>query len=83
MAIISGVFAAVILLVNYLLNHNVIRPLKQIARVAEEVSVGKLDADFEELSQDEIGSLAKAFQRMKMSLAMAMNRLSQVKRPDQ
>ena len=81
MAIISGVFIAVILLVNYLLNHNVVRPIKRIVRVAEEVSMGNLDADFEELGQDEIGSLAAAFRRMKLSLAMAMNRLSKVKRP--
>lgn len=83
MVIISGVFISVILLVNYLLNHNVIRPLKLIARVAEEVSVGNLDADFEGLSQDEIGSLAEAFRRMKLSLAMAMNRLSTINRPEQ
>ena len=83
MAIISGVFVLIILLVNYLLNHNVIRPLKRIARVAEEVSVGNLDAEFEELNQDEIGSLAEAFKRMKTSLAIAMNRLSRINRPDQ
>ena len=83
MVIISGVFISVILLVNYLLNHNVIRPLKLIARVAEEVSVGNLDADFGELSQDEIGSLAEAFRRMKLSLEMAMKRLSRINRPEQ
>ncbi|MGK7897296.1 MAG: DUF3365 domain-containing protein [Xenococcus sp. (in: cyanobacteria)] len=83
MAIISGVFVLVILLVNYLLNHNVIRPLKRIVRVAEEVSVGNLDADFEELSKDESGSLAEAFRRMKTSLAIAMNRLSRINRPNQ
>ncbi len=83
MAIISGVFILVVLLVNYLLSRNVIRPLKMIARVAEEVSVGNLDADFEGLSQDEIGSLAEAFRRMKLSLAMAMNRLSRINRPQQ
>ena len=83
MLIIAGVFVTVILLVNYLLNRNVIRPLKRIVRVAEEVSVGNLDADFEELNQDEIGSLAEAFRRMKMSLAIAMNRLSKINRPNQ
>jgi HAMP domain-containing protein len=30
------------------------------------------------MSNDEIGNLAEAFKRMKLSLAMAMNRLSQV-----
>ena len=81
MGIIVGVFVSVILLVNYLLNQNVIRPLKRIVRVAEEVSVGNLEADFEESRQDEIGNLAEAFRRMKLSLSMAMNRLSRVNKP--
>ncbi|MEM9275390.1 MAG: DUF3365 domain-containing protein [Cyanobacteria bacterium P01_F01_bin.143] len=81
MGIIVGVFVSVVLLVNYLLNQNVIRPLKRIVRVAEEVSVGNLEADFEESRQDEIGNLAEAFRRMKLSLSMAMNRLSRVNKP--
>ncbi|AFZ33728.1 histidine kinase HAMP region domain protein [Stanieria cyanosphaera PCC 7437] len=78
MAIISLVFIAVILLVNYLLNRNVIRPLNRMARVAEEVSTGNMDAEFAQTSKDEIGNLAEAFKRMKLSLAMAMSRLSQI-----
>lgn len=77
MAIMSIIFVLVILLVNYLLNLNVIRPLKKIARVAEEVSTGYMDAEFELTTNDEIGNLAEAFQRMKFSLAIAMNRISQ------
>jgi HAMP domain-containing protein len=80
MAIISLVFIVVILLVNYLLNRNVIRPLNRMARVAEEVSTGYMDAEFEQTSNDEIGNLAEAFKRMKLSLTMAMTRLSQVNR---
>jgi HAMP domain-containing protein len=78
MGIVSLMFIIVILLVNYLLNRNVIRPLNRMARVAEEVSTGYMDAEFEQMSNDEIGNLAEAFKRMKLSLAMAMNRLSQV-----
>lgn len=77
MAIMSIIFVLVILLVNYLLNLNVIRPLKKIARVAEEVSTGYMDEEFELTANDEIGNLAEAFQRMKFSLAIAMNRISQ------
>jgi HAMP domain-containing protein len=51
-----------------------------MAKVAEEVSTGYMDAEFEQMSNDEIGNLAEAFKRMKLSLAMAMNRLSQVNR---
>lgn len=83
MAIVTIIFVMVILLVNYLLNRNVINPLKKIARVAEEVSIGYMDAEFEKTANDEIGNLAEAFKRMKLSLAMAMNRISQVRKFNQ
>ncbi len=73
--IVSIVFVAVILLINIFLNRQVVVPLKQITHVAEEVSMGHMDVDFEQLSNDEIGSLAKAFKRMKLSLDKAMDRL--------
>lgn len=73
--IVSAVFSIVILLVNIFLERQVVRPLKRLTRVAEEVSTGHMDVDFQELSHDEIGNLAKAFKRMKFSLQMAMNRL--------
>ncbi|MEC4888051.1 MAG: DUF3365 domain-containing protein [Scytonema sp. PMC 1070.18] len=73
--LVSIVFIAVILLVNIFLNREVILPLKRITRVAEEVSTGHMDVDFDQLSNDEIGNLAKAFKRMKLSLEMAMKRI--------
>ncbi|MDJ0532833.1 MAG: DUF3365 domain-containing protein [Xenococcaceae cyanobacterium MO_207.B15] len=78
--IVSLIFFLVIVLMNYLLNRNVISPLKRMARVAEEVSIGNMNAEFERTNKDEIGNLAEAFQRMKLSLRMAMGRLSQVNR---
>lgn len=79
MAVVSSIFIVVILLVNDLLNRHVIRPLKKIARVAEEVSTGDMNAEFDQVSEDEIGNLAAAFKRMKLSLTLAMNRISQIK----
>jgi len=73
--IVSIVFLAVIVLVNILLNRQIIRPLKRITRVAEEVSTGHMEVDFDQVSNDEIGHLARAFKRMKLSLEMAMKRL--------
>ncbi len=80
MGIISLVFLLVVVLINHLLNLNVIRPIKRIARVAEEVSTGNMDAEFDRMNKDEIGNLAEAFKRMKLSSRMAMGRLSQVNR---
>ncbi len=78
LGIVSTVFIAVILLVNIFLNRQVVRPLKRITRVAEEVSTGHMDVEFDLLSNDEIGHLARAFRRMQLSLEMAMKR---IKRP--
>ncbi len=77
LGIVSTMFIAVIILVNFFLNHQILRPLKQITRVAEEVSTGHMDVVFREISNDEIGKLAKAFNRMKLSLEMAMRKLKQ------
>jgi HAMP domain-containing protein len=79
-AVISVVviaFLIAILMVNLLLKQIVIRPLSQIARTANEVSVGNMAAEFEMNKNDEIGSLAAAFNRMKTSLVLAMDMLNQ------
>ncbi|WP_235006869.1 Tll0287-like domain-containing protein [Calothrix rhizosoleniae] len=73
--IVSIVFFTVILLINIFLNRQVVIPLKRITQVAEEVSMGHTEVDFDQLSNDEIGHLAKAFKRMKFSLDKAMERL--------
>ncbi|MGI2905859.1 c-type heme family protein [Tolypothrix sp. VBCCA 56010] len=75
LVIVSTVFIAVIFLVNLFLNQKVVRPLKRITRVAEEVSTGHMDVEFEQFSNDEIGQLARAFRRMQLSLEMAMKRI--------
>jgi HAMP domain-containing protein len=38
-----------------------------------------MNAEFGQVSEDEIGNLAAAFKRMKLSLTLAMNRISQVR----
>ncbi len=73
--IIVAVFAVAIFLVNFSLNRYVILPLNRMTQVAEAVSTGDMKAEFEQKSNDEVGSLAQAFTRMKTSLALAMKRL--------
>lgn len=75
MGIVIAAFAAAVMMVNLWLNRLVVRPLKRMAMVAEAVSTGDMDAEFEQVANDEVGDLAEAFRRMKMSLAMAMQRL--------
>lgn len=76
LGIVSAIFIIVILIVNLLLNRQVIRPLKRLTRIAEEVSTGHTSIEFEQASNDEIGNLTKAFKRMQLSLEIAMKRLS-------
>lgn len=69
------VFAIATLLVNLWLKRYVVKPLNKMARVAEAVSMGDTAATFTQDSQDEVGKLADAFNRMRLSLQMAMQRL--------
>ena len=76
MAILLAVFLAIVAVINYLLKRSVIRPIRQMARTAEAVSMGEMATEFEQHSRDEIGTLAAAFNRMKSSLEISMNLLN-------
>ncbi|NJP09104.1 MAG: DUF3365 domain-containing protein [Leptolyngbyaceae cyanobacterium RU_5_1] len=75
MGIVTAAFAIVILVINLLLQRAIIQPINRISKVANEVSMGDMGAEFEQESNDEVGRLAAAFNRMKTSLVMAMNML--------
>ncbi len=76
MGIVLGVFALVLIIINVLLKTTVIRRIKNIARTAQKVSLGDMEANFKENSNDEIGVLAQAFDRMKTSFGLAMKFLN-------
>ncbi|MBS9393672.1 MAG: DUF3365 domain-containing protein [Dolichospermum sp. LBC05a] len=69
-----AIFAISISLVNLWLKQHIVRPLNQITQVAESVSLGDMDANFENESKDEIGRLADAFRRVKTTLEIAIRR---------
>lgn len=75
MGILVGIFAIVILTINFLLKQTVIQPIRKISHLAKEVSTGKITDDFEQTSNDEIGILGASFNRMKSSLEIAMKML--------
>lgn len=74
--IVVMVFAAVVVMINLLLKTTVLQRIKKIASVAEQVSVGDMNADFGKQNKDEIGDLAEAFNRMKYSLEIAINMIN-------
>ena len=69
-------FLGVGLITNTVLNQLILHPMREISRKAEEASVTPASVSFEERSrQDEIGLLARSFERMKQSLAISMQML--------
>ena len=73
---LAGVFAFISVALNLMLTLMVIRPVTRLAKIADEVSLGDLDApEFEHSGRDEIGALANAFERMRTSLVKALKML--------
>ncbi len=76
MASLAAVFLAIFVLLNVMLYTMVIRRVTRLAKMADQVSLGSLDAgDFKTTSRDEIGTLTAAMDRMKTSLVQAMKML--------
>ena len=75
-----GVFVLVIVLLNIMLYTIVIRRVTKLSRIADQVSLGNMDAgEFKTKSKDEIGVLTEALSRMKASVVQAMNMLDGIK----
>ena len=74
--VFTGIFAIAIFLVNLWLKQYVVRPINRITKVAEAVSLGDMDANFDKQYNDEVGRLVDAFTRMKTSLEIAIKRLN-------
>jgi HAMP domain-containing protein len=73
---LAAVFAAVFAVVNVVLYLLVVRPVRQIARVADRLSLGDMSAeDFPQRGAEEIASLSRSFNRMRKSLDKALRLL--------
>ena len=73
---LASVFVAVFLVVNAVLYLLVVRPVRQIARVADRLSLGDMSAeDFSRRGAKEIASLIRSFNRMRKSLEKALQLL--------
>jgi protein-histidine pros-kinase len=78
MSSLAVVFLAIFILLNVMLYTMVIRRVTRLAAIADEVSLGNLDAgEFKSTSRDEIGTLTGAMGRMKASLVQAIKMLEQ------
>jgi len=66
-----GAAVIFVLVVGLLLARKIVNPLKHLTQTALEVSEGELDQTIHVLSKDEIGKLAKAFEKMVAALKKA------------
>ncbi|MDJ0772312.1 MAG: DUF3365 domain-containing protein [Mastigocoleus sp. MO_167.B18] len=74
--VLSSVFAFIAIAMNIFLKKIILRRIKNIAKVAEKVSIGDIKAKFDKQDKDEIGALAESFNRMRYSLEIAVNMLN-------
>ncbi len=73
------VFSLLLLVLNALLHVVVVKPIRRLSRVADEVSMGNLDAPpFEPKGNDEISKLEGSFNRMRISLEKSMKMLEEL-----
>jgi methyl-accepting chemotaxis protein len=65
-----------VILIAYLLASRLSSPIQNLTKIADEISRGNLEANIRETDRnDEIGALARAIERMGVSLQMAFARL--------
>jgi protein-histidine pros-kinase len=73
-----GVFMVVFIALNVMVHLFVTRRIKRLASVADEVSVGKFEAEeFDVSGNDELTALGRSFTRMRTSLASALKMLEE------
>jgi HAMP domain-containing protein len=76
-AMLVGIFVVLIVLVNVLLSVLVVTPVRRMSRLAEEVSMGKIDApEFVQGGSDEIATLSASLNRLRRSLQEALKLLT-------
>lgn len=76
MGSLLSIFVIVFIMLNLLLDRMIIRPITQVAKTADEISIGNLDLpEIKPESKDEIGVLVVAFNRLRRSTEEAIRML--------
>jgi len=75
LSIMGGLLLVSILAVFLVVDH-ALKPLGKFTRIAGELADGKVDQEIVATSHDEIGKLADVLERLRVSLKVAMDRLS-------
>jgi HAMP domain-containing protein len=76
--VIFQLFAAATIVTMFLVVRRAMRPVVELTRAADEISMGEgLETPLRASSSDEIGALTKAIDRLRVSMKAAMSRLGQ------
>ena len=78
MGSLAVVFAVMLVLLNLMLHLFIIKPVRRVSALADEVSLGNMEVpEIDDSGKDEIGSLSRSFNRMRRSLAAALRLLEE------
>jgi HAMP domain-containing protein len=78
MAALALVFAVMLALLNLMLHLFIIKPVRRVSALADEVSLGNMGVpEIDDSGKDEIGSLSRSFNRMRRSLTAALRLLEE------
>lgn len=72
-------FIILTFIINILFGRVILQPINKLSEVANKISVGELNAAIDVSGDDEIGNLAKSFERMRTSIKIAFDRLKKRK----
>jgi methyl-accepting chemotaxis protein len=74
--ILLGITVLFVIVISYALASRLTQPIRRLTRIADGISRGHLDAAIAETNRsDEIGSLARAIERLRASVKLAVERL--------
>lgn len=77
MGSLSAVFLTLFVILNVMMSVLIVRPIRRMSAAADKISTGNADdadiAEFKESGRDEIAVLGKSFNRMRRSLAKAID----------
>jgi HAMP domain-containing protein len=78
LVVLGGIFGLILVLLNLMLWFSIIRPIRQLSLMADEVSTGNLDVpEVRFRGRDEVSVLAGSFNRMRISLVKALKMLEE------
>jgi protein-histidine pros-kinase len=76
LSLLAGLFVVLFIALNLMLTTLVFRPIRKLAAISDQVSLGKMDApDFPARGKDEMAALGRSFNRMRRSLVEAIQML--------